>query len=81
MSISIDNSVTILNDTSNSLTFKTTANAANMEFKLGSNDESTNIIVKDNQVVPGILHRIPASGQYLAKNSLHPKIKLNNKNR
>ena len=76
MSIFIDNSATILNDTSNSLTFKTTANAANMEFKLGSNDVSTNIIVKDNQVVPGILHRIPASGQYLAKNSLHPKINL-----
>ena len=76
MSIFIDNSATILNDTSNSLTFKTTANAANVEFMLGSNDESTNIIVKDNQVVPGILHRIPASGQYLTKNSLHPKINL-----
>ena len=77
MSISIDDNITILNSTSNSLIVKSTANAANMEFMLGSNDENTNIVVKDNQVVPGTLHCIPASGQYLTKNSLHTKEKRN----
>ena len=81
MSISVDDNITILNTTNNSLIVKSTANAANMEFMLGSNDENTNIIVKDNQTPrPGILHRMPASGQYLTKNSLHPKILIESYN-